>query len=86
MSQPFSFYKPILEWMWAHGKFLTDVQAQAIINKIDQKDDGKVKHKGLIAICIDKTNNYKNNYKKSSGMRLPDGRRLYTSPCGIRAR
>ena len=31
--------------MWAHGKFLTDSQAQAIINKIDQKQDGKVKHK-----------------------------------------
>ena len=30
--------------MWAHGKFLTDAQAQAIINKIDQKQDGKVKH------------------------------------------
>ena len=36
--------KTILEWMWAHGKFLTDSQAQAIINKIDQKQDGKVKH------------------------------------------
>ena len=38
--------------MWAHGKFLTDAQAQAIINKIDQKDDGKVKHKVSVAICL----------------------------------
>ena len=30
--------------MWAHGKFLTDCQAQAIINKIDQKKDGKVRN------------------------------------------
>ena len=36
--------------MWAHGKFLTDSQAQAIINKIDQKQDGKVKHKFLVTI------------------------------------
>ena len=38
--------------MWAHGKFLTDAQAQAIINKIDQKDDGIVKHKVSVAICL----------------------------------
>lgn len=31
--------------MWAHGKFLTDAQAQGIIDKVDQKDDGlEVKH------------------------------------------
>ena len=45
--------KIILEWMWAHGKFLTDSQAQAIINKIDQKQDGKVKHKVSVVIFTD---------------------------------
>ena len=43
-------FKTILEWMWAHGKFLTDSQAQAIINKIDQKQDGKVKHKVSVIV------------------------------------
>ena len=49
----FKDFKTILEWMWAHGKFLTDSQAQAIINKIDQKQDGKVKHKVSVVIFTD---------------------------------
>jgi Ca2+-binding EF-hand superfamily protein len=38
------------EWMGAHGKFLTDAQAQGIIDKVDQKDDGVIDYAEFLMV------------------------------------
>ena len=40
--------------MWAHGKFLTDCQAKAIIDKIDQKKDGVIDYSEFLLVVARK--------------------------------
>jgi Ca2+-binding EF-hand superfamily protein len=38
------------EWMWSHGKLLTQNQAQALIDKIDQKEDGVIDYTEFLLV------------------------------------
>ena len=38
------------EWMMSHGKLLTQNQAQALIDKIDQKEDGVIDYTEFLLV------------------------------------
>ncbi|CAG5109648.1 Oidioi.mRNA.OKI2018_I69.chr2.g4163.t1.cds [Oikopleura dioica] len=42
------------EWMWSHGKLLTQNQAQALIDKIDQKEDGVIDYTEFLLVVARK--------------------------------
>jgi len=42
------------EWMDTHGKFITEVQAQALIDKMDQKHDGVIDYNEFLLVVARK--------------------------------
>ena len=56
------------EWMWSHGKLLTQNQAQALIDKIDQKRDGVIDYTEFLLVVARLSSflNLENNLKSFS--------------------
>ena len=40
--------------MWSHGKFISESQAQALIEKIDQKSDGVIDYNEFLLVVARK--------------------------------